>query len=211
MMEQEAMVVDVKKLKKKFLELLERLEEDKVRAVGQFLEEEVEPYMSIKEFAELINEEGYSERTLRRIRKLYKADLPVLAENISNEKKEVLSRIEDDDVREEFIDRAKEISHDQLREEVNSYLEKGVAPSDETKGVIEMNVKYSGAVLKLISEMRQLRRALYQVRKEKLFDTFSPEQRKKFGGYLKTIKQEYSDLIKEIDENNKYLEVEEDG
>jgi hypothetical protein len=201
--------IDSKKLKNEFFELLKKIEDDKIKAIGRFLEEEVKPYISIEEFAKLIDEPGYSYETLckyqRVYRKLFKGNLAQC--DISDiDKATIISRIKDKDVQEDFIERARNISRDQLRAEVNEYLEKGDKPTEEVQSSIEMNLKYNGAVLKLISEMRQLKRALYQVRKEKLFDSFSPKQRQKFGSYLSTIKQEYTLLIKEIDENSKYLE-----
>lgn len=210
MMKQELINLNVKKLKQKFLELLKKLEENKIIVIGQFLEEEVKPYMSIEEFAELIKDdvEGFSVSSLklyeRTYRKLYKDNIQY-TDDISLDKADIISRIDDKEAQQEFIERAKDISREQLREEVKEYLEKGEIPKEEVRSIIEINLKYNHEVLKLINSNRTLSSALKQVRQGNLFYSFSKEEKKEFEEKLKTMKEVCIELIDEISENEKYL------
>lgn len=205
----ETETINKKLLKKKFKELLETIEENKIKLIGEFLETEVLPYMSIREFSEIINEEGYSERTLYRylevFQKIYKGKLSQCDNDLSLDKQEIISRVDNEFARNEFIERAKEISREELREEVNHYLEKGELPSDNTQSEIQMNLKYNHAVVKLVNEMRMLTVALKQVRNENLFINFNPTQKKAFRDRLYRIKEQYSELMEEIENADKYL------
>ena len=72
---------------------------------------------------------------------------------------------------------------------------------DEPMNSTMMGLKIDRRTLGLINEMRTLRKALYQFRNEKLYDQFSTKQRMSFHKKLSTIKTEYTELIKELDEN----------
>lgn len=68
----------------------------------------------------------------------------------------------------------------------------------------EMARRFNKRTLELINEMRTLRKAIYQFRKERLFEHFDVRQRSAFSQKLFTIKQEYGELVGEIE---KSLEV----
>jgi hypothetical protein len=121
MMSQVLLKVDVKKLKKKFLELLNSIEQNKVQLIGEFLEEEVIGNgLSIEEFADVIKDiPGYSLRQLKRYRQLYKAEGSALPEEFGFSKAVILTSIKDAEAKEKFIEIAKEVSSKQLQSLVN--------------------------------------------------------------------------------------------
>jgi hypothetical protein len=196
-------------LKGRFFTIIRYLEDDKIKAIGDFLVTEVEPKMSIQAFAKLIKDEkdskGYSYSALIQYRNIYKRLSQETGTGISKEKLEIISQVEDNEVKTKLLETANDTSREALRDQVNYFLENKELPKDEVKSELEMSLKYNGAVLKLISEMRLLRKSLYQVRKERLFDGFTLRQKEKFYTHLDTVQKEYTALIEEIIENKKYL------
>ena len=75
---------------------------------------------------------------------------------------------------------------------------------EEGMGAGQMAIKFQIKALDLITEMRSLRRTLYQFRNEKLFDAFNPSQRKDFKIKLTKVRDEYGELVSELE---KSLEV----
>jgi hypothetical protein len=69
----------------------------------------------------------------------------------------------------------------------------------QIKNEVEMAIMWSKRSLSLINEMRTLRRAVTQFRKEKLFDSFPQKERTRFYDYFSRIKEEYTELINELD------------
>lgn len=209
-MEKSLMKLDINRLKSKFFELLKGIEENKISAIGSFLVNEVEPYMSIPKFADLIKDDigGYGERNLMKYRKIYKGTMYISTDisDISKHRLELISEIKNPTIKQKFIERANDISLNQFRAEINEYKKEGEMPSEDIKTQIEMNLKYNGVLLKLIAELRELRQAIKQIQEENLFEGFTTQQREKFCSYLKIVKEEYPLLINEIDKSIKHLE-----
>jgi ParB-like chromosome segregation protein Spo0J len=81
---------------------------------------------------------------------------------------------------------------------------KDVEPKVLSQG--EIALQFHRRIGGLVLEMRRLRKGLGQFRKEKLFEQFTPIQRKGFYTTLNGIKKEYTDLMSELDLNLEVLE-----
>jgi len=209
-MSQVTIIVDKKKLLKKFREILESLEQNKAEVIGRFIEEEViAKGLSVDDFAELVKNdfEGYSPRTLRMYRKIYKAGLHHGAVNLDYHKQEILAGVEDKNDRDRFTEIAEGMSREELRQTVNEYKEDGKThPFLNKKSIVDMQIKYEQATTKLALEMRTLRKAFYQIRTDRLWDNIPIPQRKHTIKRIESVEQEYSELISEFKRVRKYLE-----
>lgn len=75
----------------------------------------------------------------------------------------------------------------------------------EPKTSGEMALTFNKRATELILEMRTLRKTLYQFRRERLFDNFTPRQRLSFKVRLNNVKKEYNQLIQELENSMEVL------
>lgn len=204
MAEQEVVSIDLKRLKKKFLELLKRLEEDRIRAIGKFLEEEVKPHMTLREFADLIKTPGFSESSLGEYsqvyRKLYK-DLPGHCPDMDLTKAKIISQIEDKDAQEKFIEHAEGTPRDRLRKEVKAYKETGKMPEEKEDGkvsLIEIELKFERVILKLLTTIKELNRILIEFNTTDFFKEFKDGTNDKFYKDFEDIEAKFKELLEEL-------------
>lgn len=80
-------------------------------------------------------------------------------------------------------------------------LQKGENIGTNSDMLLTFNRKANDLVL----EMRQLRKALFQFRNEKMFENFDQKQRTNFKIRLSKIKSEYRELVEELERNSEVL------
>lgn len=109
--------------------------------------------------------------------------------------------------RDKLITIYKELPQEQKQEILNGKTQikdlQKVEQEPKTNG--EMALTFNKKATELILEMRTLRKTLWQFRKEKLFDNFTPSQRHSFKDRLTNVKKEYTMLIDELENSIKVL------